>query len=420
MISNITNIDCSACGACISRCPKHCISFLQDKEGFLYPRVDTTECINCGVCDKVCQINNPYEPRTPSLVFAAINNDEEIRLKSSSGGFFSLLSEYIIEKENGVVFGARYDNDWQVVLDYTESIDGLALFRGSKYVQARIEKAFIDCELFLKKNRKVLFSGTPCQISGLKHFLRREYTNLVTVDFACHGVPSPKVWGKYIESLKKNVHKDITENKSASRSQEDFPVIVGINFRDKRVGWKKFCFTLALNEASADGKIKPFSHSNIHYENTYMRAFLSEMILRPSCYHCKVRNFKSHSDITIADYWGIQWISSEMDDDKGTSLVIIHNVDLLDVFRKLNQKYKETKYNDALRFNQALISDPKPWYKRAEFFKELDETGDIVLLINEKLKPTLCMLLNKQAKRYNLMLRRCVGRILKKFGIKVK
>jgi len=419
MISNINKTDCSACGACISRCPKHCISFLQDKEGFFYPSVNTTECINCGICDKVCQIINPYEPRTPSLVFAAINNNEEIRLKSSSGGIFSLLSEFIIEKENGVVFGARYDSDWQVVLDYTETVDGLELFRGSKYVQARVEKAFIDCESFLKKGRKVLFSGSPCQISGLKHFLRKDYANLVTVDFACHGVPSPKVWSKYIETIKENARKGIDGKNSVSQSLKDYPVLTGINFRDKRVGWKKYSFTLTLAGASEEGEKNTVSRSCIHSENTYMRAFLSEMILRPSCYHCKVRNFKSHSDITIADYWGINWISSDMDDDKGTSLVIIHNDDLLDVFRKLNQKYRETKYTDALRFNQALISDPKPWYNRAVFFKELDDTEDVVLLIKEKLKPTLCMFLTKQVNRYKLTLRRSLGRILKN-GIKVK
>jgi len=419
MISNINKTDCSACGACISRCPKHCISFLQDKEGFFYPSVNTTECINCGICDKVCQIINPYESRTPNLVFASINNNEEVRLKSSSGGFFSLLSEYIIEKENGVVFGARYDTDWQVVLDYTETVDGLVLFRGSKYVQARTANAFIDCESFLKKGRKVLFSGSPCQISGLKHFLRKDYANLVTVDFACHGVPSPKVWGKYIETVKANTRKSIDDKNSVPQSQENLPVITEINFRDKRVGWKKYSFTLTYDEASAEGEIHSVSRSCIHPENTYMRAFLSEMILRPSCYHCKVRNFKSHSDITIADYWGINWISSEMDDDKGTSLVIIHNADLLDVFRKLNQKYRETRYTDALQFNQALISDPKPWYNRAEFFKELDDTDDVILLIKEKLKPTLCMFLTKQVNRYKLKLRRCVGRILKN-GIIVK
>ena len=184
---------CCGCAACVQRCPKQCIILHEDHEGFLYPKVDTDNCIDCALCEKVCPILNEGSNRKPLKVYAAINKDEKIRLESSSGGIFTLLAEQTIG-EDGVVFGARFDENWQVRLDYTETIEGIAVFRGSKYVQARTENTYQQAEFFLREGRKVLFAGTPCQIAGLKKFLRKEYDNLLAVDFVCHGVPSPKVW----------------------------------------------------------------------------------------------------------------------------------------------------------------------------------------------------------------------------------
>lgn len=198
---NITNkYNCCGCGACAQCCPKQCITLDVDKEGFSYPVVDTSVCVDCGLCEQVCPFLHPYEKREPLRTLAAYNTQEEVRMQSSSGGIFSLLAEKVIQ-EGGVVFGARFDENWQVTIDYTESIDGLSAFRGSKYVQARTGDTFKQCESFLKADRKVLYSGTPCQVAGLKHFLRKEYGNLLTVDFVCHGVPSPKVWGLYLTQL---------------------------------------------------------------------------------------------------------------------------------------------------------------------------------------------------------------------------
>lgn len=182
----------------MSGCPLQCIDLVTDKEGFLYPQVDVTRCIDCGKCEKVCPELVEAGERKATGIYAGVNPDDEVRRASSSGGIFTLLAESVLA-ENGVVFGARFDKDWNVVHDYTESKEGLGTFRGSKYVQSRNGETFKQAERFLKAGRKVLFSGTPCQIMGLKRYLRREYDNLLTVDFVCHGVPSPLVWRKYVE-----------------------------------------------------------------------------------------------------------------------------------------------------------------------------------------------------------------------------
>lgn len=188
---------CCGCNACVQRCPKQCISVQKDEEGFLYPIVDLSICIDCGLCEKVCLVLNQGSERNPIEVFAAVNKDDSIRMQSSSGGIFTALAEQIIQ-EKGVVFGARFDEKWEVKHDYTETIEGLKAFRGSKYVQSRIGDTFSKAEFFLKAGRKVMFTGTPCQIAGLRLFLRKEYENLLAVDIICHGVPSPLVWRKYL------------------------------------------------------------------------------------------------------------------------------------------------------------------------------------------------------------------------------
>ena len=172
----------------------------EDEEGFLYPLVDFDKCIDCHLCEKTCPCLNQEESQEPLSCYAAKNTDEEIRKQSSSGGIFTAIAERLIA-EGGVVFGACFDNNWQVFHTCVETKQGLAAFRGSKYVQSQIGETFKQTESFLKEGRKVLFSGTPCQISGLNHYLRKEHNNLLTIEVVCHGVPSPKIWREYLESL---------------------------------------------------------------------------------------------------------------------------------------------------------------------------------------------------------------------------
>lgn len=197
MINIAVKSKCTGCSACVQRCPKQCISFEEDSEGFYYPQVNLSLCINCGLCEKVCPVLQQDKPRNPVIVYAAKNSNLSTRLASSSGGIFALLAETIL-RQNGVVFGARFDNEWNVIHDYTESLDGLSVFLGSKYVQSKIGNTYKYAERFLKEGRKVLFSGTPCQIVGLKKYLRKDYDTLLTVDFVCHGVPSPMIWRDYL------------------------------------------------------------------------------------------------------------------------------------------------------------------------------------------------------------------------------
>ena len=196
-ISISDKANCCGCSACYSACPKQCISMVEDEEGFRYPIIDKSKCIDCGLCEKVCPVLNVSNPNKPASIFAFSNKSEDIRLKSSSGGAFSLLAELVLS-QGGVVFGAAYDNNWEVAHTYIERIEDLDMLRRSKYVQSRIGDTYKQAKNFLKEGRKVLFTGTPCQISGLRHYLRKDYENLITMDFVCHSAPSPKVWRKFL------------------------------------------------------------------------------------------------------------------------------------------------------------------------------------------------------------------------------
>lgn len=264
--------DCCGCSACIQICPKQCISMNEDNEGFLYPEIEKDICINCGLCEKVCPELYPGIMRKPLKVFAIKNKDEEIRKKSSSGGIFTVLAETVI-REGGVVFGAKFNENWEVVHDYTVTKDGLAAFRGSKYVQSRMGDCFSKAKSFLDQGKKVLFSGTPCQIAGLKRFLRKEYNNLLTVDFICHGVPSPKVWRMYLDE-------------TVVRQCEKKAFIEEVSFRDKRLGWKKYSVSLLFSTTIGNGAKNSVLVSEPFTENLFMRGFLYDVYLRPSCYQC--------------------------------------------------------------------------------------------------------------------------------------
>ena len=227
-------------------CPKHCISFDQDSEGFRYPLVDETKCIHCGLCEKVCSVLNTDEAREPLSSYAAINENESERLNSSSGGMFIILAKHTIA-QGGVVFGAKFDEQWNVVHAYSENEVGLSAFMGSKYVQSRIGETYTQAKEFLNVGRQVLFSGTPCQIAGLRKYLRKDYDNLITVDVICHGVPSPMVWQEYLREIKESARKgentvSLSPNHSFSErdtlsGREDVR-IESIAFRDKKLGWK--------------------------------------------------------------------------------------------------------------------------------------------------------------------------------------
>lgn len=314
---------CCGCNACVQRCPKQCIAMCEDEEGFLYPEVDEAICIDCGLCENVCPVINQADARIPLQVYAAKNTDEKIRMHSSSGGVFSILAEQTI-KQGGVVFGARFDENWEVKHDYTETIDGVSVFRGSKYVQSKTGDTFKQAEQFLKQNRKVLFSGTPCQIVALKRYLKKEYENLLLVDFICHGVPSPGVWRKYLKQvIALTCDKNTVSSHLKLLLSERNALVEGISFRDKRLGWQKYSFSLTLSTTDESGNKNTVSLSESLNENLFMRGFLANLYLRPSCYACPANKGKSGSDITLGDYWGISSLMPDYDDDKGISAISV-------------------------------------------------------------------------------------------------
>ncbi len=364
--------DCCGCSACVQICPKDCIRLAEDEEGFLYPHVDRNSCIGCGLCEKVCPVINAGGSREPLSCYAAKNRDERIRMESSSGGIFTLLAENIVD-EGGVVFGARFDDKWEVVHDFSETSAGLAAFRGSKYVQSRIGNTFRQAESFLKEGRKVLFSGTPCQIKALKLYLRKDYDNLLTVDFICHGVPSPGVWRQYLdETFRKPDRRDGRRKNTVLSSPEDIPVITGISFRDKQSGWKKYSFVVRGKSAGQTGK-NTVLLSDMHQNNVYMKAFLSDLILRPSCYDCRAKGGRSGSDITIADFWGIQNVLPEFDDDKGVNAVMINSGNGEKILSGLKVESHSVLYTDVLQYNPSLESSAKKTENRDRFFSNKDK-----------------------------------------------
>lgn len=385
MINIAVKSKCTGCSACVQKCPKQCISFEEDREGFKYPKVKLSVCIDCGLCEKVCPVLQQDKPRNPVIVYAAKNSDLSTRLASSSGGIFALLAETIL-RQNGVVFGARFDIEWNVIHDYTESLDGLSVFLGSKYVQSKIGNTYKYAERFLKEGRKVLFSGTPCQIVGLKKYLRKDYDTLLTVDFVCHGVPSPMIWRDYLNEKIRPLGVD-GRNMVSQLSLKDLPVITGISFRDKRYGWKKYGFSVRAKSASKADKNLVSQSVEVtdktllyepHKANLYMKGFLKNLYLRPSCYACPAKCGKSGADYTLADFWGASTYVGDFDDDKGLSAVLVYknkvNIESLDM------AFKVVGLNDILSQNPAVIKSSRMKGGRDQFFQHYNREHQIDLI----------------------------------------
>lgn len=344
MLTFTDKSQCCGCESCRNICPKQCIFMKEDNEGFLYPEVNSTDCINCGLCEKVCPVLHPSKERIPVAVYAVKHYDDNIRLASSSGGVFTFIAEKVID-EGGVVFGARFNEQWVVIHDYVDTKEKLSHFRGSKYVQSWMGDTYKQVLSFLQSGRKVLFTGTSCQIAGLKLFLRREYDNLLTVDVICHGVPSPKVWKQYLSEI---------------TSTDSMP-ITNITFRNKQNGWHNYFLSVKSGEKEL---------SNIStYTEIYSHLFLTDLMLRPSCYSCPAKSGKSCSDITLGDFWGIEKIFPEFDDNKGCSVVLLYNSNVKSFLEGM--VIKNVTYNQAKQGNPSLENSVSSHINRKYFFKLL-------------------------------------------------
>lgn len=354
MISVSNKERCVGCTACASTCPKQCISMILDEEGFQYPSVNKDRCINCGICEKVCLFNRHplLDKEFSDYSLGVVNKDDYIREKSSSGGLFSLLAEYVLN-HGGIVFGVCVNEKMEVRHIAIENIHDLEYLRGSKYVQSNLTLIYPKVKNQLRSGRLVMFSGTACQISGLLSYLGEKKENLVCIDIACHGVASPAMFKQYIKTQ---------ENKAKAKA-------VNINFRDKISGWKSYSVRIKF-----DGKedyLKPA------YNDWYMKAYLSKLYLRPSCYACPVKGTKREADITLADFWGIERILPEKDDNKGCSFAIVHS----EKGKKLMEKIKvqamtfDVDLTSAVQYNKAIVESSEKPVNRERFIEEMNKYG---------------------------------------------
>lgn len=351
---NVKEYECCGCSACVKTCPKHCISLKRNAEGFLYPKIEETECIKCSLCVKVCpfQFTGSLRVNKPDT-YAVKILDSHILEESSSGGIFSALAEEIL-REKGSVYGAAMSNDMKSVHHIRiSSIDNIELLRGSKYLQSEMDDCFELVRQDLEKKRKVLFSGVPCQINGLKLYLNKtEYENLFCIEVLCHGVPSTLLWQKYV---------DYIETKYKTK-------VTSVNFRNKKYGWRKFGLFMEGN---------PTSRYNSLEKDTYLQMFLKNYCLRQSCYACKVKKYESMADISIADFWGVENIVPEIFDDKGTSLVLVQTNKGMVLFKKIQNliSYRKIDFKDGIRDNSAYYKSAYKPKERDIFFKELNTYG---------------------------------------------
>lgn len=385
---------CSGCAACYAVCPRKAISMQPDEEGFAYPHIDESLCVHCGLCERICTSLHPKAPREPLAVYAAKAKDDGLRKESSSGGIFSLLARQIIS-DGGIVYGAAIrKSDLAVCHCSAENEEELSWLRGSKYVQSDVGDTYGNVRTQLDAGRKVLFSGTPCQVAALRNFLARDYENLLCVEVICHAAPSPLAWKKYLEK------RAAASAKGRDSARPVEAIDRRISFRRKNCGWKRF--SLSLRFANDREYLLDLR------TDTFLRGFLAELYNRPSCHMCSVRELRSGADITLGDYWNVHQRFPEMDDDTGISLVLVNSAKgamLLHEIAPLCDMCK-SDYEDACKTNPAIYRSSPPSHKRAKFFQLIGKGVDFDVTVTRLLRRPLWRRIASFVKR---MLQRVAG-----------
>lgn len=350
MINITDKSKCCGCTACVNACPVQCIVMRRDRdEGFDYPVANPDICIGCGKCESVCPVLAPAEPSTPLAAYAV--RFEEFVDGSSSGGVFPALAKAVID-EGGVVFGAVMEPDLTVGHTEAETMDEVQRMRGSKYVQSDLYSVFLDVKEYIKSGRKVLFTGTPCQVAGLHKYLGGKSDRLVTVDIACHGVPGPGLWEMYVKALGKRAGSEIT----------------AADFRDKSKGWRRYGFkTVSTSGTSTSVRAS---------EDPYMALFMHDMTLRPSCYNCPAKGGRSCSDLTVADLWSVARTAPQINDDRGASGVLVNTHAGIELLEKTKPEYRlELSPDEVMSDNGGFAPSVQIPERRVEFFEGLKVAG---------------------------------------------
>lgn len=329
---------CTGCGACVQRCPKRCISWTQREFGFRYPQIDKDACVNCGQCEKVCPIDKALEVSAEQKAYAAVHKDDEVLAKSTSGGAFTAIADAVFA-QGGIVYGAAMLDGMQVKHIRTSGKDDFEGLRSSKYLQSDTGTTYQMVEQDLKQGKTVLYSGTPCQIDGLKNFLGKDYENLYTVDIVCHGVGSQAYFDKYMDY-----------------ARERYGKIKALRFRSKEyAGWSCGGVVVVVDSSDCLKKI-PYRD----FDNYYYSYFLSGDIYRKSCYSCKYANTNRVGDFTLGDYWGVEALNLPLQTENGCSLLLVNNwhaMQLLDEIESLDRV--ETTVEQAAHCNKQLNAPSK-------------------------------------------------------------
>jgi len=323
---------CYGCSACYSICPQSCIEMVPDEEGFFYPQINKDKCISCGKCEAVCPaavIRKDFSQ--DPFTWGGHTKDSYVRRSSSSGGVFTELAKSVISK-SGVVFGAAFNDTMDGVQHIAvDNISDIQLLQGSKYVQSNIGDCYSLARKYLEDGRWVLFSGTFCQIDGLVHFLDNDYPKLVLVETICHGIPSPKLLCKYLMEIKKKLKGELQR----------------VSFRDEEGGE-----TLYISVETDHGKYRCSSQSDPFYN-----LFYSNNCLRPSCYNCRSKGKERLSDITIADFWGVEDVAPDLADGKSISLVIVNTNKGMNLFNEIKDDLvgRQVDFKNAISANRAFF-----------------------------------------------------------------